>query len=353
MRARAARTVGSAAAVLVLLVIAGAAVAVAQPAPDDAGVGQADGGPLRYDGPLIDVPRPQASASASPSELQLGETLTLFVEVVFDESVTVNLPSTLDLAPAFDELRRTSSDEVRRDGTRKRVYQLELRAWELGDLAVPPIQVGYSSPGGGRSWVVTNAVPLRVLGLLGNVDDKTALIGETPPVPLRRRDWRLPLAAAVVLAAGLIALVAWRWRKRKPRPVAPAAVLPRRVVKVRLSGAAERALAAIAAIEQDGVLVREPRAGYERLVAVLRTYWHEQFGVGIRDRTSAELVRALGKRGLPEPARAASAAWLERCDLVKYAKEEPGEAESAEALATARELVHASLQPPAVREAAA
>jgi hypothetical protein len=318
--------------------------------PPDAGAGAPDAGPPVVDGPsLVDVARPQASAYATPSQLQLGETLTLIVEVVFDDRVTVNIPSTLDLAPAFDELRRASHDERRRDGTTKRVYELELRAWELGDINLPPIQVGYAA-GGQRSWVVTNPVPLRILGLLGDVDDKTALAPDTPPVSLRRRDWRWLLAAGVALAALAIALVAWRLRKRRPPVVegAPAPVVAR-PARLRLTGAAERALAALAALERDGALVREPRAGYERLVAILRTFWHDQFRVGIRDRTSGELVRALGKTPMPEAARAASGRWLERCDLVKFARAEPAAEDSAADLAAARELVHLAVgAPPAV-----
>lgn len=341
------RIVGRVVAGLALAAAIGrGAVAVAQPAGDpDAGVAApgVDGGPVVVDGPgLTDVPRPQASASASPSQLQLGETLTLFVEVVFDARVTVNLPSTLDLAPAFDELRRSSKDEVRRDGTVKRIYQLELRAWELGELQLPPIQIGYWV-GADRSWVVTNPVPLRILGLLGNVDDKTALIGDTPPVPLRRRDWRWALAAGVALAVIAVGLLAWRLRKRKPRPVTEAAVVAPVRARVRLTGAAERALAALTALERDGALGREPRAGYEQLVAILRRFWHEQFAVGIRDRTSAELVRALAKTSMPAAAREASATWLDRCDLVKYAAATPDLAARAADLAGARELVYAAI----------
>jgi hypothetical protein len=265
---------------------------------------------------------------------------------VFDQRVTVNLPSTLDLGDSFDELRRSSRDEARTDGTRKRVYQLELRVWELGELQLPPIQVGYES-GGDRSWVVTNPVPLRVLGMLGDVDDKTVMVGDTPPVPLRRRDWRWVIAAAVALTVMVMGFVIWRFRRRTPKLVATrAAAMPVRAARVRLSGAAERALAALTALEKAGTLGSESRAGYEQMVAILRRFWHEQFAVGIRDRTSAELMRVLGRTSMPGAARAASARWLERCDLVKFAKAEPDEAERGADLATARELVYAALAAP-------
>lgn len=326
-----------------LVALALATSAHAQPTPDG-GVPAPDGGPAAVDGPrLVDVSPPQVSASAAPSELPLGETFTLFVEVVFDEQLTVNLPSTLDLAPLFDELRRTSRDEVRTDGTRKRIYQLELRAWELGDLTLPPIQVGYAA-GGERSWVVTNAVPLRVVGVLGDADDKTALLDDAPPMTLRRRDWRWPLALAALVVVAAVVLLARRFRRR-PQAATAMVAAPTRTARVRLPGSAERALAALAALEAAGTLGREPRVGYEELVVILRRFWNEQLGVGIRDRTSGELVTALGKTSLPAALVADSRRWLDRCDLVKYARVVPDAAAIAEDLGAARALVRAAVMP--------
>ncbi|MCL4222992.1 MAG: hypothetical protein KJZ91_00800 [Myxococcales bacterium] len=338
------------------LVAAAAAVVAAQPGPDvDAGPadgGAPDAGPLIVDGPdLAGLARPQTSAAAAPSRVRLGDTLTLFVEVIYDEKVTVNLPATLELAPYFEETRRTSSDERRSDGTRKRTYQVQLRAWELGDLRIPPIPVGYTA-GGQQSWVVTNTVPIEVHGSLGDVDDKTALLADTPPVALRSRDWRLPLAAAVGLAALAVALVVWRLRRRRRVP-APTVVLVRpAAVTVALGGPAERALAALAALERAGTLVTDPRAGYEEMVEIVRGFCGEQFGVATVDRTSDELLRALA-RPMPPATHGLARRWFARCDLVKYAAERPAPAAARGDLGSARELVIAAVTPAAAAAAEA
>lgn len=338
------------------LVAAAAAVVAAQPGPYvDAGPadgGAPDAGPLIVDGPdLAGLARPQTSAAAAPSRVRLGDTLTLFVEVIYDEKVTVNLPATLELAPYFEETRRTSSDERRSDGTRKRTYQVQLRAWELGDLRIPPIPVGYTA-GGQHSWVVTNTVPIEVHGSLGDVDDKTALLADTPPVALRSRDWRLPLAAAVGLAALAVALVVWRLRRRR-RVLAPTVVPVRpAAVTVALGGPAERALAALAALERAGTLGTDPRAGYEEMVEIVRGFCGEQFGVATVDRTSDELLRALA-RPMPPATHGLARRWFARCDLVKYAAERPAPAAARGDLGSARELVIAAATPAAAAAAEA
>ncbi len=339
---------------LVIVALA-AGVAMAQPSPPppptplpdgDAGVPAAapDAGPIIVDGPdLLGMARPQASAAAAPSRVRLGDTLTLFVEVVYDEKVTVNLPATLDLDPYFEETRRSSSDERRTDGTRKRTFQVQLRAWELGDLRIPPIQVGYTA-GGRQSWVVTNTVPIEVTGSLSNVDDKTALMDDTPPVPLRRRDYRGPIAAMAVVIMLVIFLVGWRIYRR-PRAVAPTFTFVAPVAeKARLTGPAERALAAIDALAAKGTLVTDPRDGYIELVGIMRTFAAEQFGVPIVDRTTDELLRSLA-RPMPKTAHTLARRWFAGCDLVKYAAERPEKDTSDRDLSAGREVIVTAVTP--------
>jgi hypothetical protein len=307
--------------------------------PDAAPPPQVDAGPIIVDGPdLLGLARPQVNAAAAPSVLRLGDTLTLFVEVVYDEKVTVSLPATLDLAPDFEETRRTSNDERRTDGTRKRVYQVQLRAWELGDLRIPPIQVGYTASGQ-QSWVVTNSVPIEVTGWYSDVDDKTLLNPDAAPVDLRRRDYRLPLLGLGVATIAIVAFVVWRLaRRKKPTfQVVPESPAPT-VVRARLTGPAERALAALEALDRKGTLVSDPRAGYDELVGILRTFASEQYGVPILDRTTDELLGSLRERMSP-PVWTKARRWFARCDLVKYAAERPAADGSVRDLRGAREVI--------------
>lgn len=372
---------GRAGALVVALVVALVGVASAQPdldagVADDAGALDGDAGPPRVviDGPaLLGIGKPQASAAASPTELRLGDKLTLFVEVTFDESVTVTLPAGLDLAPAFDELKRTSVEERRSDGTRKRTYQLQLQVWELGEFDLPPVQVTYTI-GGQSSWVVTNPVPLRVVGSIDAIDDPNALLGATPPVPVKRRDWRW-IAAFIVVGALIVgALVYWLVRRwlRRPRVVEPtvtetepgelepveaaaaeataaapeprvAEPAPRKVAvafvrPARVGGAARRALDALDELERAGTLRTDQPAGYAAMVGAVRTFLLERFDLPSRHRTSTELVAALAKTTIDDDARAAAGAWLTDADRVKFGGD-LDEDDGVAALAAARALI--------------
>ncbi|MBK9030910.1 MAG: hypothetical protein IPL61_06150 [Myxococcales bacterium] len=345
--------------------------------PGDGGVG-GDAGPTRIviDGPtLLGIGKPQVSASAAPTEMRLGDKFTLFVEVVFDEHVTVSVPSGLDLAPAFDELKRSTVDERRTDGTRKRVYQIQLQAWELGDLRLPPVQVTYSV-GGDTSWVVTNEVPLRVVGSIDAIDDPNAFLGATPPVPVRRRDWRwiIALSAVGALAVGLGAWLLIRRARRRARaavrrhdpvldaeplalldrdPTAATAAAPPPMSKAptkvrrgavtwaerqRLGDAARRALAALDELERAGTLATDQPDGYRAMTGIVRTFLLDHLELPSRHRTSSELVRALAGRAVAAEAVAGVERWLAAADLVNFAAAVDA-GDGVEALADARELV--------------
>ncbi len=286
---------------------------------------------------------PQVSAAASPTEVQLGVRFTLFVTATFDDGVEVNLREPIDLGTAFEVRRKSSEDRRAPDGHHVREWQLEIYAWELGELHVPPVAVTFTA-GGKAAQVETNPVPVRVVGVLGEVDDPKLMRQSAPPVPLMGRDlfwlWVAAAAGAVVVVLLSALWVRRRHRRRVVRLVASGmpAVAPRRIDMT-----SERALERLLAIERAGVLARddERKDGYRQMVEGIRDYLGARYRVATLDLTTSELVRALAPSA-PEDERALIEAWLERCDLVKYGGLRATAAQATDVLAAARELVVAT-----------
>jgi hypothetical protein len=134
----------------------------------------------------------------------------------------------------------------------------------------------------------------------------------------------LTLVALVVLAA---LLIAWRlWRKSRLQiPVVPP--IP---AHIRAMGALQKALEIIAQPKSFCILVSD----------TIRLYLEERFDFRAPERTTEEFLRELSATDLLTPEQKESLSrFLESCDLVKFAKYEPGENELRELHSSAVRLV--------------
>jgi hypothetical protein len=306
--------------------------------------GSGSGGPKIIQLPP-DANAPEVTAAASPTEVRLGARFTLFVTAVYGDGVEVNLREPVELGGAFEVRRRVSEDHARADGRHVREWQLDVYAWELGELQVPPVAVTFTV-GGKAAQVATNTVPLRVTGVLGEVDDPKLMRESAPPVGLRSRDWFwIWVSAGAGAAITTLLLAIWlrrRRRRRVVRLVASSTAIP--VVHApRIDMTSERALERLLAIERSGVLDRDDdrKTGYAEMVDVIRDYLGARYRVATLDLTTSELMRALAKIA-PDDERARIEAWLERCDIVKYGGFRATGEDAAGVLSGARALVIAT-----------
>jgi hypothetical protein len=305
-----------------------------------------------------DVQAPDVNAAASPSVVRLGDRFTLFVTAKHVPDVQVNLREPVDLGGDFEVKRRVSQDTTNADGTITREWQIEVYAWDVGDLRVPPLAVTFTSQGK-AGQVATNSVPLRVMSMLGDVvDDPKLMRSNAPPVTLMSRDWfwAWVVGGAAVVLVGL-GTALWIRKKRKRRvrtligTLVPSVPVPR-----RMDMTSERALERLLAIDRSGVLDRddERKAGYDQMVTVIREYLAARYRIATYDLTTYELTRALTKVA-PAHEQKLVEEWLERCDIVKYGGFRATDADAHGVLEAARQLVIQTTRPPgaAVSEVAA
>jgi hypothetical protein len=297
-----------------------------------------------------DVAVPDVSAAASPSAVRLGEKFTLFITATYAADVEVNVREPIELGPAFEVKRKVSSDRPSPDGRKIREWQLEVYAWELGDIAVPPIAVTFTSQGK-AGQLATNHVPMKISGMLGDlVDDPKLVRGDAPPVRLMTRDyfWAWVVGGvAGALAIAIVTLYVLKKRKSRVRTLIGTLVMASAATPRRLDMTSERALERLLALEQSGALDRDEdrKAGYAEMTGVIREYLGGRYHVATLDLTTAELMRSLAKVA-PDDERAQIAAWLERCDIVKYGGMHASAGDAHAVLDGARTLVMTTTRAP-------
>lgn len=337
--------------------LASSAAAIKPQIPDvDAGAGSGSGSTVYID-PADLLAAPELSAAASPSEVTLGGRFVLIVTAVYDDGVTVILPASLDFGDAFEERQRKTTDKVRADGKQVREWQVEVLAWDLGEMTLPPIQVSVIR-GGSPEIMMTNAVPIKVTGTLGDmIDPDTATPrGNAPPVALWRRTWMWVLiGAGILVALALITFLLLR-RRKKPTLVAVPA-LSARISGVfrrpRYGAAAEEALARLEAIDSSGMLARDRKVAYTEMIDVIQSFLGRQLGGNTDDLTTGELRDWLAKSSITTATRLELSRWLDECDLVKFGGLAASVDDGRGHLAQARDLVIAIAMPTTAAAAAA
>jgi hypothetical protein len=257
----------------------------------------------------------------------------------------------MDLGAAFEVRKKVSSDSLRPDGRHQREWQLEVYAWDLGDLEIPPIAVTFVSAGH-AGQVATNTVPVRVSGVLGDADDPKLMRTFAAPVALFQHSWLWnllhdPLALGIAAAVIVVAFSIARWpRKRTAVVAARAYPAP---VRRKLDMTSERALERLLEIERSGALDRDAarKLGYADMADVIREYIGARFSIAAaRELTSLELVGEL-ERAAPAHDRELVAGWLERCDPVRYGGERATSDAARSVLTDARALIAATSRRPA------
>jgi hypothetical protein len=133
----------------------------------------------------------------------------------------------------------------------------------------------------------------------------------------------------VLAALALAALLFWAWRhwQKRRAQVPPVPLLP---PHVRAKQKLEAALASIGRPREFCILVSD----------AIRLYLEERFDFHAPERTTEEFLHELrGTRLLMTAQKESLGDFLQRCDLVKFARYEPGEPELRDLHASALRLV--------------
>jgi hypothetical protein len=147
-----------------------------------------------------------------------------------------------------------------------------------------------------------------------------------PPIEISDGHPWVP-AALIIIALALAAFVFWRWwRNRKMNIVLPPPVPAHVRAKQRLADAL--------------AFIGEPKRFCTLVSDTARFYLEERFQFRAPERTTEEFLRELAGTKLLLPEQKESlGGFLASCDLVKFAKYEPGENELHELHASALRLI--------------
>jgi hypothetical protein len=239
--------------------------------------------------------------------------------------------------------RLSSIDIDAKSGRRQTTLDLPLLALpsEPGrhTLTLPPLAVSIARANNDVVTLCTKAHTVIVEDPTASTPD--AQPKPNPPPRPQREEWvalerALSWGAVGVLVGGVLAWLAYRWLKRpKAVPPPPPPRPPWEIALERLDEA-----------RHAGLLETQRLADfYDRVNDAVRQYLGARFGFDGLESTTDETLRALRRApafGLPMPE---VVAFLQDCDLVKFADMTPTVEECQRALLQAERIVRATMPP--------
>ena len=273
----------------------------------------------------------------SPEPSNVGDLLAYEIIVAFPQGVTVNLPTQLDLAPLH--LVETADAPVEATGASlRKTFTLSLQHFAVGEANVPAFDLTTVDAQGAVQTVRVPPHPFTVDALLANEADPVRR-GEDPPVSIDYPNDTAETAIYGTLGGAVLGLLLWglvRRIMRKPAVVpAPPSIPPH-----------ELAMSALEELEQGDLMRNDDLVPfYLQLTEIAKGYLEGRFGVPSLDRTTEEIRRDLlrQKDAIAPLSADEVVAFLQRCDLVKFARMAPEADEASGALGEVRSMVEQTL----------
>ena len=281
--------------------------------------------------------------AADRRSMGMADQLRITLSVTAPPDKNVIFPEVFDrLGPFLVNNHFTPEPEMLDPQIREWRQEYLLEVGEVGDLDIPPLTVTLSAEdaaeGAEPQQLTTEPYQVVVTSILPEGADLKKPKDIAPPVELA---WRgLPVWAWVAIAAALVLLVLailWWQRARRRRllrgePPQPAHVL---------------ALAALDRLQNDDLItLQRIEEFYVRVSGILRHYIEWRFGLRAPEQTTEEFLDAMLVAGGPiAKHRGLLSAFLEHCDLVKFARHQPVPDDMHNALQRARDFVEQTADP--------
>jgi hypothetical protein len=263
------------------------------------------------------------------SVISVGDRITYTVSVEHAPDERVVWPDSLNLG-AFEVLAAEALPPQQVEDRSVTAVRFALTAFELGELEIPSFDLTVEAPDGSVTELSTDVWGVEVVSV--GLDEGGEIRSIKGPMMIALT--LVSLLPWLVLLVVLIAGGVWWWRRRRSKEATP-------LGPVRISKPPhEIAYEALEQLEHSGLLQRDAVKEYHvRVSEIMRSYVEGRYEIYALEMTTSELVDQLWRVGIEGDLLDRFRRFLERADLVKFAKARPNVDRSREMIAMARALL--------------
>ncbi len=268
-------------------------------------------------------------AAVDKTSVNIGDPIKYSITVRTGSNVEVEFPDFREKRGDF-EVEDSGVSERKIFGRKKLVQRYRLKAYSLGEFAIPPAAVKYRVAGA-KGWETAETKALEIE--VGSVLSET----ETEDIRDIKGPLNLPSSLKVyILIFGLsvlLALVVWGVLIFKKKAAAEESLPPQPAHLIAY--AALKELAAKGYIRRGMI-----KQYYAELSLIVRRYLENRFNLRAPEMTTEEfLSSAENSQKLSPGQKKLLKNFLMHCDLVKFARYGPSQSEIEASFQSARELV--------------
>ena len=256
----------------------------------------------------------QVKATIDKQHILIGEPIQLMLEATIKGNSPLTWPA-LDSLPHFDFVEKHAADSTVSPDQRYYRQYLTVTSFDSGAWSIPrlPFKIG-------NKTFFTDSIPIQIGYTRIDPSKDYHDIKDIVEVPNPYVRWFAWIIAGIALVS--VALVVGIVRRKKLLKV----LVPRFIPRLSPFEEAIRQLDELAKqhLMEDGAV----KTFYSRLGDILRLYLYRRMGIASLSETSEELITQLRQSSLPQQQFTDLAEALRMSDFVKFAKYQPGLADS-------------------------
>jgi hypothetical protein len=275
--------------------------------------------------------KPQLKVSVNATTVTVGDVVTVKLSVKHAPTLKVAFAP---VGAALGEWTVRSSKQLPpaklADGDTEDVLEVQVAAYKTGDLEVPAFSIEAVRANGEREVLSSEPVRIKVQSVLTGKEDTLKDLKPQADIETDYKPLLFFLAAAASAAYLVYRLVRYlRGRRRRP-PLKPERLRsPEEVAREAIERLLSRKL-----VEQGQI-----KLFYLELSEIIKRFLGSKLGVISLERTTEEFTRDLRAISVPSAQYRMIREFLEDCDLVKFAKYQPGREEVEQIVSRSRAMI--------------
>lgn len=277
-----------------------------------------------------------ATAHVDKNEIKIGDKINFRIHVKYKDDVTVQFPDINQQIGVFTIKKSEASEGPKRekDGCFIIERNYVLSSYEIGQQAIPSLKIKYTGKHG-EGEVATNEITVDIKGVLKEGEISGDIKDILPPVSVPTSFKRLvPWIYAGLAALFLAGIISWLIKKRKTGPKRQEQEFVKRTPH-------EVAYELLERLSKEDLIAKGLiKEYYYRMTDIVRHYIEDRFGLLAPERTTEEFLTEMAHANqLDDIHKLLMQEFLERCDMVKYARYGPSKTEIQETYNAAKRLI--------------